>query len=147
MHVQPALIAPASEWECASHFAGGVLKASRGLRPHFPGQVTDRTRNRHRLGQRTLRPEPVVVLQPWAFILMKEANHDEDIAKTRAASHSENPRNLSALQKAKAASKSHPLVPEMSCGDATPTPPSPRTAAIDLDATTSSMAEEGILSL
>jgi hypothetical protein len=65
--------------------------------PHFPVRVTDRIQDRHRLGQRTLRPEPMVVLEPWAFILRKEANHDEDIAKTRAASFSRKPRNLSAL--------------------------------------------------
>lgn len=33
MAQKSVLITPASEWDCASHFAGGVLKASRGLRP------------------------------------------------------------------------------------------------------------------
>lgn len=96
-HSQPGLIAPASEWERASHFEGGVLKASRGLRPHFPGRLTDRTQDQHRLGQRIFRPERVVILQPRAFLLMKETNHDEDIPKTRTTSFSERPRDLSQL--------------------------------------------------
>jgi len=89
----------------------------------------------------------MVDLEPWAFILRKEESHDEDIAKTRAASLSGKPRDLSPLYKAEDTSRSHPLVPEMSCGDTVPTPPSPRTNAIDLDAAASSKTKKGVLRL
>lgn len=65
--------------------------------PHFPGQIPDRIHNRHRLGQRTIRPEPMGVLHLWALLLRKEESHDEDIAKTRTASFWEKPRDLSPL--------------------------------------------------
>lgn len=38
----PVLITPASEWDCAFHFAGGALRASEGLRPYFLSRTTIR---------------------------------------------------------------------------------------------------------